>query len=84
MNSLDFNKYINEDSHIMDLFNINCPEDNPYILVEFKNTTLEIINDYRSIQDNSNLQIPKGNGTIAFKLNKTNHNNLYYFLFFQI
>ena len=85
IHSIPFNTYTIEDNHIIDLFNISCPEDNPYILTKFRNTTLEIINDYKLIQIDSNLQISKGNETIAFKLNKTNQYTTYlYFVFSNI
>ena len=70
------------DSHIIDLSNIDCPNNKTYIIIKFSNTIFELIFDYNIVEENQDTLIYEGEKTIVYNI-KTNKNSSYYIFAFS-
>ena len=78
-----FSDYSNIDTnfHIINLTNISCPEDEPYIEILFSNTVFELFMDNRFVQENKDFTIEPSNETIVFDIKPLNNTKKYIFIF---
>ena len=76
-----FYQNIKTDYHIINLTNIICPNNKPYIEIRFSNTVFEFITDYRIIRENKDFNLISNNETIAFDIRVPNDKINYIFVF---
>ena len=73
---------VKTDYHLLNLTEFSCPEDKPYLGIFFGDTVLELISDYRRVQENSDFKISPSKKTVVFDIRTPNNIKKLYFCFF--